>query len=84
MTNALNTRLSRLEGRSGTGAVILAVFDHDEAEKVREVARAHGEISPLIVVTGVPRPEPLNLGSVREMLHRVAREGRPIHGGLHA
>ena len=51
----MRTRLSRLEGRSGTGAMILAVFDHDEAEKVREAASAHGEISPLIVVTGVPR-----------------------------
>lgn len=78
--NALNHRLSRLEGRPEPESFIFAVSSHDEADEIREAARAKGHLFPLlIVVTGVSRGIPVNMGTVDAMLERVAQSGRQIH-----
>ena len=54
MTGSMISRLNRLEGRSGGGAMLLVAASEDEAEELLAEAIANGNARPFVLVGDAP------------------------------
>ena len=80
----MQSRLRRLEGRSGKSAQVFVAAIAAQADALRSQARAEGGLPPLIIVTGEPAHAPaVNWGSLDALLLRAAEHGRHIHERQH-